>query len=757
LLTLESAGDLDINVQFVVHQGFVAQQYLVKNSSQEPKTCVFNLDLGFGAQPSPIGSGVENDQLPFVESHVSVTAGGYAAMFWAGDGRGQIQLDVALYEEGRSIKLSPSSLGPESAEKVSDELLGMRANCTEPSSSPNYLHSVTLNSGATKELTALYSLERYTHTKEQEEALEPAFEPEKDSRLEGRQATSGVGASESNQARFGSGNDQTVSVEEPTSDIVPTRLEDSVWDYSGEELPDLESRINGDTSSSLYQKMANKHFLSTGPQYIDVSMFLKHNHHGRWTMDSTPTNQLLRRHLQQVLFVNSLSIPRQNGVRSAIVLSEAHILSNAVPNWGSLCMFRFLLFMYIFLGRPKVAEERLRKYLKSQIKDTCGRHLDWTFDISRPLERGWAQGYNLNGSYPKSEKSNWYYGAIQFIKLYEFQMVFQSPDDRLFVLQKLQKRLGPWFKSLEKLRDAKSNLWASFSPGVNVVWLDPQYRQDEIVHIPEYMVADLIVLWKVFRFIFELLDESVNSEMRCELNSVRASLPSTWRTTFSPTRLRTKIMDYFTYEHISDQRAPGGHMKEAAAQLGEYQSDKDTIENYIKQVANLLAMSVKDRKEFDPVQRKRLLAFRWAGNDKPGYLWCNEASHIFEAVNSGFFEGESSTRVWEDTLEAQRVHRELSWVYLSTYALALRTAQHGQSLDMTVDSEEMRKRVCERLLEYFYSNGTFPSEIDLTTKQPTSKWWEPGCSSASFEIPLLLLQEETKCLDIAGYCSPHCS
>lgn len=74
-------------------------------------------------------------------------------------------------------------------------------------------------------------------------------------------------------------------------------------------------------------------------------------------------------------------------------------------------------------------------------------------------------------------------------------------------------------------------------------------------------------------------------------------------------------------------------------------------------------------------------------------------------------------RVWQNTLEAQRVHRELSWVRLSWYAIASKTAQHGQSLDMTMDPVQMRKRVCERLLECCYSNGTFPTEVVLIVKR----------------------------------------
>lgn len=58
---------------------------------------------------------------------------------------------------------------------------------------------------------------------------------------------------------------------------------------------------------------------------------------------------------------------------------------------------------------------------------------------------------------------------------------------------------------------------------------------------------------------------------------------------------------------------------EVSAQACEFHRDRD-LEDYLKMVKDLLAMSVRDRKELDLIRRKRLLEFRWAGNDKPRYL-----------------------------------------------------------------------------------------------------------------------------------------
>ena len=97
------------------------------------------------------------------------------------------------------------------------------------------------------------------------------------------------------------------------------------------------------------------------------------------------------------------------------------------------------------------------------------------------------------------------------------------------------------------------------------------------------------------------------------------------------------------------------------------------------------------------------------------------------------------------------MHHELSWDEVTRYALALRAAQHGQSLDVTMDANRMRREVKDRLLKSFYSNGTFPTRLDLTSKQPTDEWVGTFQNGPVDEIPLLLLQEESKCLDLAAY------
>ena len=732
-------------------------------------------------------------------------------MFWAGDGRGQVQLAVGLFQNGRSVKLEFSRHRPGSSESVGDRGFDQLEKFNESNaetSSPYHLHTVQIAPGVTQELTAIYSLERYSLTREQEQALQSKNKTEADNKSGRKEAAPKDGANKSQSIR-------SASVEESTNGVVPAGLndtvnnrskedksaqEDSFWNYNGDNmLDDLESRINKQELSKLGAEIPDQHFLSPGPQYVDVSMLLKDSYRGNWTLKSksTPITRLLRRHLQQVLFVNSVSVPRQEGLRSAVVLSEAHIISNTVPIWGSLCMFRFLLSMYAFLDRPDVVDLTLRDYLQCQIKDKCERHLDWSFDVSRPLHRGWASDYNPNGSYSKIEEDRrpyaWYYGAIQFIKLEEFRMVFQTHDDQNFVLQKLQKRLGPWFESLEKSRDPKSDMWVSWFTDVNIEWLDPQYRQDESVLLPQYIVSNLVVLWKALSFVSGLLgdanlavsslvesgtSESTTSEVNDKLDALKASLPRHWRKTFSPSKLRTKIMDHFTYDHVQDQREPGAHTKDAAAReaevnsdddtiedvtgeagahtkeaaaLEEFRGDKDTVEDSAKKIKDISARYLRHRKKSDLVRSKRVLVLRWAGNDKPRYLWYSWASPIFEAVSAGFFKGESSFRVWKDTLEAQGVHQELSWEKVMRYALALRAAQYGQSLDVTMNAGQMRKRVLGRLLKCFYSNGTFPTRLGLTSKQPTSKWWDNNSSQSVFEVPLLLLQEEAKCVDVAAY------
>ena len=708
-----------------------------------------------------MGDWEDNNSQPLNYSSISSTAGGYAAMLWAGDERGQVQLKVALFQDGRSVKLNLSNdkLGIfEAIERRNSDSQEEMEELNAEKSSPHHLHAIKIGPGVTQELTALYFLERCS-LKEQQE----------DSESEIKQAAHGHSASDSNSIRPGSENEGRTCVTTTNETVVPelnenveaqskeneTESGDWFWSYNGDDFQDhLESRVNTEELSKLHADVSNQQFLSPGPQYIDVSRALKVDYHGNWILKSTPTYRLLRRHLQQVLFVYSVFIPREKGERSAIVFSEGHIIYNQVVIWGSLYLFRFLLSVYAFLDRPNVVDQSLRAKLKRQIKSTCERHLDWAFDVARPYKQGWAFDYNLNGSYSKMEDSyharGWTTGVVQLVKLYEFRMVFQNVDDQLFVLQKLHKRLGPWFESLERLRDPKSDMWMSWYTFVGVEWLDPQYRQNEIVKLPTYVVADLIVLWKAFRAVFELLNDATCEPILTDAkDSLKATLPKTWRKTFSPPKLRTKIMDRFIYDHntsVQDQSEPGISTKDDSAQEGESHTNQDTFKDSAK-AKEMSAQPSRYGGESNTIRRKRLLAFRWVGNDKPRYIWYSWASRIFEGVDSGFFSGEFSSRVWKDTLEAQQIHRELSWRKVWRYALALRAAQHGQSLDMTMNADQMRSKVRERLLKCFFSNGEFPDLIDLTTKQPLSRWDH----AQVFEIPLLLLAEEARYSNVDAY------
>ena len=709
-----------------------------------------------------------------------------------------MQLDVVLFQDGRSVKLDLSKQRLGSSQTVRDRVLDQPGNGNEWNAetvSPYHLHTVTIGPGVTQELTALYSLKRYSPNREPQQVLQPGSENEEVDKSEKHQVLLNDGANESQSIT-------AASVEKSTNAIPSTWLnltgskrakenestqEDSFWNYEGENDPDdLVETISEEEVSKLEVKIRNEYLLSSGLEYIDASNFLKSNYRGNWTLESksTSTVRLLRRNLQQVLFVNSLTVPCQGGLRSAIYLSHTHFLRHLVSPWSSLCMFRFLLSMYAFLDGSEVVDEKLRDYLKLQIKNTCEGHLDWIFDVARPYQRGWADFYNPNGLYYKIDQSHarrWYHGAVNFIKLYEFQMLFQTLNDRTFVLQKLQKRLGPWFESLEMHRDPKSDMWISYFVDVNVDWLDPQYRQDESFELPVYVISQHILLWKALSFVFQLLDDANLKVLPLAKSGTSESTTSevyNWRKTFSPSKLRTKIMDHFTYEQtqnpkesdaqVKDAAAPeegldndknvienaieeAGAPTKAAATLEEVRGDEDTIKSYTEIVKDHSTKSLKHRQAIDRVRRKRVLAFRWAGNDKPRYLWYSWASPIFEGVNSGFFKGESSSRVWKDTLEAQRVHHEPSWVKVARYALALRAAQYGQSLDVTMDADRMRSEVKDRLLKCFYSNGTFPTQLDLTSKQPTNSWPTADSSPEVFEIPLLLLQEEFKCLDVAAY------
>lgn len=777
-LPIETIGDLDIKVQFFIHHGVVAQQYLVSNPTHDPRTCNFKLDLGFGARLSNLNSGQEKDQPDLTQSGIFSSAGGYGARFWAGDRRGQVQIDVVLFQDGRSVMLHLSNAELVQSDIVGDEATGRYEGFGNQraarASSPYSLHTIIVGPGDTREITALYSLEKCIPTERAKQAIQPAgvelanrqpatVDGYHDVRLMRHRSELGENAL-FNQSKDKSTYTKPGATENNRSSGIDSADEVLLSNANGSKLSkSLEVEDKHDAASILVVGLEGKHFLSPSPQYIDVSMLLKDSHRGKWTLAATPTNRLLRRHLQQLLSVNSVSIPGPVGIPSAILLCEASFTCNTVPVWGSLCMFRFLLEMYGFLDQRDVTEPKLRDHIQAQIKDTCERHLDWIFDVSQDSQRGWTRDCDLDGSYSDFAKGVWYDGAVHIIKLYEFQIVFKGLRDQLYVHKKLSKHLGSWFHNLGDCQDPKSGMWASTVLDIYVVWLDPQYRQDETLQLPEYKLCDLIVLWKAFSCAFKLVQDLdlllsgrslgasettiLEAQQNCDL--LNTSLPINWRQTFSTSRLRTNIMDKFTYDHTLIPKELTFCADEAAWHDETLIGEKHPKQGDSSKIQSLSARSARDETNSNIMRRKRILAFSWAGNDKPRYLWSSSASPIFEAINAGFFNDEYSEGVWKGTVEAQKEHRYMSWEKLSRYNLALRAAMFGQNLD--VNADQLHAKVKNSLLKCLYSNGTIPTRLDLSTRQPTRVRWDTDNSTPTYELPLLLLQNELKRLDLAKY------
>lgn len=318
MLTMEGSGNLDIKVQFVVDHGVVVQQYLIHNPSQALSTCEFHIDLGFGARLSTVGlwwEGEDNSRL-LTDYGISLTGGGHAATLLAGDKRGQVQLDVALFQDGRYVKLDLSKYRRASSENIVDTPFDQPdcyievVSSNDTTSSPYHLHTVTIGPGVTQELSALYSLQRYGFKQDQDQALQSKDEVEQDKQSERKEAVSEDETTESNPIR-------SDSVKETTDRFLPIALhdtgtdngrskqeetaqEDSFWNYDGEDsLNELESRTIPVALFKFESQILNQHLLKPSPEYKDASRFLGSNYHGNWTLESRSTSiiRLLCRHL----------------------------------------------------------------------------------------------------------------------------------------------------------------------------------------------------------------------------------------------------------------------------------------------------------------------------------------------------------------------------------------------------------------------------------------------------------------------------
>lgn len=120
------------------------------------------MDLGLGFRPSH-NAAYSDGNKPFSESQLFTTNVFRAAMVWAGDNRGEVQLEVVLFDNGNAVKIEPGMF-----KTYGDLPLHSRGGNSKSRLLPLYRHDIMVKPGGSSELTASYYLESFLPNPQQE-------------------------------------------------------------------------------------------------------------------------------------------------------------------------------------------------------------------------------------------------------------------------------------------------------------------------------------------------------------------------------------------------------------------------------------------------------------------------------------------------------------------------------------------------------------------------------------------------------------
>lgn len=143
-----------------------------------------------------------------------------------------------------------------------------------------------------------------------------------------------------------------------------------------------------------------------------------------------------------------------------------------------------------------------RSVLQGRIKEACQGHLRSCFDRdvflapkSRPFSGKVENGLESPEDDPRLKSST---GSLHMLKLFEFSLVFGN--DKLLIVDCLQKCANMWLDALTEGRDAKSDLWY-ITRQIYVLWEDYDYEELERLSLSEYRLGDLIYIWKALMLV----------------------------------------------------------------------------------------------------------------------------------------------------------------------------------------------------------------------------------------------------------------
>ncbi|KAL9629463.1 MAG: hypothetical protein Q9164_006870, partial [Protoblastenia rupestris] len=410
-------------------------------------------------------------------------------------------------------------------------------------------------------------------------------------------------------------------------------------------------------------------------------------------------NWHLRRNLEHILSV--CCMPLEKGINNPVkpvALTCGDFGDHRVSVPGSFFAFRFLLSMHKHLDEPRPQDLRLDS-LRLRIREACRGHLQWVFEAEIG-EDGFDSNYWVKGNIIEEKNRRTIVQMnsptnmpTQILKACEYLEVFQENDDFTYVTSWLSPFIKKWFKLLNKTKNRLALTWQHSSESV----------------IATFQLDDHMWIWKALESIERLVVKVKEQQIRSPHANLEVFL---------------KIENHL-------------------ASTGKRQSNVPATERWEYHSTEVRKQILRKFTTENDITKKRTLAVTRSAQETR-FLFHSRDTALYYGLEWGFFA--DSPHVWQNLVEAQALHDEgndeLLWDNPLRYALAIRMAFEGHTIDKAYSPSEMKGRARSVLLDSSTANGLFPGQLDDVSKEAKlfdRRSFRGFYFYAGFEISCILL------------------
>jgi hypothetical protein len=298
-----------VELQTFIEKDVICQQFIAHNTSSKHASLELLLDLRLGARwDYALRAGL-----------VFGKSAGYSLCLLAGhEDEELVELTVQVFQEGKMEDIVPHFFR-EGGRPNGAEESGTTSN---PQPLPQLLLSV--DPGSSKELTVQYKLQKVIKNSRPKVDTEPRTSTETDTPAKLVQPNTSLSADSSSSHSMSSG----------ASDL---NVISSAEIHKGLERRCKTMLADEGESTNCWYYVSLTHVLVM--PYIDVTASLNEeakSRGGKWLQSSSPITKIFRRHLENILSVQSILVRSKTTSRLAVAITARSLDYNSCRSWSSL-------------------------------------------------------------------------------------------------------------------------------------------------------------------------------------------------------------------------------------------------------------------------------------------------------------------------------------------------------------------------------------------------------------------------------------